>query len=188
MAIDQCHEQNNATVKESGGAIGYHIRLRTDACLDLDWCLAFLPSLEWLINILEYKWSTSPSMSLFTDASGSLGWGAYWSGHWIQLHGSPEQAKQDIVWKELFAIASAVHCDNQTVVDIWKNGTTNCPRLMYLVRMLYFFAAQHNMHIISHVVGTDICIADALSCFQVHRFHRKQLPAQIPSLHGQFSS
>jgi len=48
-------------------------------------------------------------MSLFTDASGSLGWGADWSGHWIQSHWSPQQAKKDIVWKELFAIASVVN-------------------------------------------------------------------------------
>ena len=165
----------------------HHIRLCTDAHLDLDWWLAFLPHWNGTSNILESKWSTSPSMSLFTDASGSLGWGADWSGHWIQSHWSPQQAKQDIVWKELFAIASAVntwghqwprkkilvHCDNQAVVDIWKKGTTNCPQVMALVRMLYFCAAQHNIHIIvSHVAGTDNCIADALSRFQVHRFHR----------------
>ena len=75
-------------------------------------------------------------MSLFTDVSGSQGWGAYWSGHWIQAHWSSDQVNRDIVWKELFAIASAVntwgnqwprkkvmvHCDNSAVVDIWKKG------------------------------------------------------------------
>jgi len=36
MAIDQCHEQNNATVKESGGAVG----LTTDPCALRCWMVA----------------------------------------------------------------------------------------------------------------------------------------------------
>ena len=87
----------------------HHLRLCTDAYLDLDWWLAFLPTWNGTPYILESTWSTSPSMSLFTDASGSLGWGTYWSGHWIQSHWSRDQVNGDIVWKELFAIASAVN-------------------------------------------------------------------------------
>ena len=101
-------------------------------------------------------------MSLYTDASGTLGWGAYWSGRCIQADWSPDKIGRDIAWKELFAIASAVntwghhwprkkvlvHCDNQEVVDIWKKGSTVCSQVMALVRMLYFCAAQHNIHII----------------------------------------
>ena len=65
---------------------------------------------------------------------------------------SPKQAKQDIVWKELYAIVSAVntwdhhwasckilfHCDNNTVVDIWKRGSTYCKEIMTLIPLLYF--------------------------------------------------
>ena len=36
MAIDQCHERNNATVKESGGAVG----LTTDPCALKRWMVA----------------------------------------------------------------------------------------------------------------------------------------------------
>ena len=44
---------------------------------------------------------------------------------------------------------------------------------MALVRMLYFCAAQHNIHVLlTHVAGTDNSIADALSRFQVQRFHK----------------
>ena len=116
--------------------------LTTEACLDLDWWLAFLPTWSGTSYILESNWSTSPSMALYTDASGTLGWGAYWAGHWIQAHWLPDQIGKDIAWKELFAIASAVntwghhwprkkllvHCDNQAVVDIWKKGTTDNPQ------------------------------------------------------------
>ena len=113
--------------------------------------------------------------------------GAYWSGRWLQAHWSPDQIGRDIAWKELFAIASAVntwghhwpqkkvlvHCDNHAIVDMWKKGSTDCSQVMALVRMLYFCATQHNIPIIvTHIDGTNNCIADALSRFQVQRFHR----------------
>ena len=85
------------------------LRLCTDAHLDLDWWLAFLPTWSGTSYILESSWSTSPSMSLYTDASGTLGWGAYWSGCWIQADWSPDKIGRDIAWKELFTIASAVN-------------------------------------------------------------------------------
>ena len=91
-------------------------------------------------------------MHLFTDASGSDGWGAYWSGHWLQAHWTPTQKSMDITWKELYAIVIAVHmwgpswqwqkilfhCDNQAVVDIWKEGSQGptyhgfCPFVVFL--------------------------------------------------------
>ena len=44
---------------------------------------------------------------------------------------------------------------------------------MALVRVLYFCAARHNIHVIvTHIDGTTNCIADALSCFQVQRFYK----------------
>ena len=53
----------------------HHLRLCTDACLDLDWWLAFLSTWNGTSYILETNWSASLAMSLFTDASSSLGWG-----------------------------------------------------------------------------------------------------------------
>ena len=134
--------------------------------------------------ILESKWTLSSAMQLFTDASGSKGWGAFWSNHWLQSEWSPEQSAQDIVWKELYAIVSAVntwghlwskrkilfHCDN-TVVDIWQKGSTHYKEIMALVRLLYFCATRHNIHImISHIAGINNNIADAISRFQMELF------------------
>ena len=108
-------------------------------------------------------------------------------GNWIQVWWPPDQINRDITWKELFAITSAVntwghqwpqkkilvYCDNQTVVGIWKKGTTKCPKLMTLVHMLYFCVAQYNIHVlITHVAGTDNSIADVLSHFQVCHFRQ----------------
>jgi len=51
----------------------HHLHLRTDAHLDLDWRLAFLPTWSGMSGILESNWSTSLSMSLYTDTSSILG-------------------------------------------------------------------------------------------------------------------
>lgn len=58
---------------------------------------------------------------------------------------------------------------------------------MALIRMLYFCAAIHNIHvIIAHVAGVNNAIAGALSRFQVNRFrqlapHAEMLPDTIPA-------
>ena len=163
----------------------HHIRMTNEARLDLLWWSDFLPSWSGTSMILDSRWTPSSGMELFTDASGSKGWGAFWSNHWLQSEWSPEQAKQDIVWKELFAIVSAVntwghqwarhkilfHCDNNTLVDIWRRGSTRCKEIMALIRLLYFCAARYNIHImITHIAGVDNVIADAISRFQMQRF------------------
>jgi len=89
--------------------IHHRHRLTTEAYLDLDWWLAFLPTWSGTSYTLESNWSTSPSMALYMDASGTLGWGTYWAGHWIQAHWLRDQIGKDIAWKELFAIALAVN-------------------------------------------------------------------------------
>ena len=101
----------------------------------------------------------------------------------------------DITWKELYAITVAVHtwgplwqrqkilfhCDNKAVVDIWDKGSTRAVRLMALVRLLYFYAAHHNINVcIVHVPGVCNNIADSLSRFQMDRF-RKLAPHANPT-------
>ena len=122
--------------------IHHHIRLTKEVRLDMYWWVNFLPQWSGTSCILETKWTTTISMNLYTDASGTLGWGAYWSGRWLQAHWSLNDCKKDIVWKELFAIAAAVnswghywrrkkvlfHCDSLSVIsgagvplDHWKS-------------------------------------------------------------------
>jgi len=124
-------------------------------------------------------------MYLFTDASGSEGWGTYWSGKWLQARWTPIQQSMDITWKELYAIVTVVHtwrscwecqkilfhCDNKAVVDIWKKGSTCAPLIMALARLLYFCTTHHNINIcIVHVPGIYNDIVDSLSCLQMERF------------------
>ena len=79
--------------------IHHHIRLTKEARLYMYWWFNFLPQWSGTSCILETEWTTTPSMNLYTDASGTLGWGAYWSGRWLQAHWSLNDCKKDIVWK-----------------------------------------------------------------------------------------
>ena len=84
----------------------HHIRISREARFDIIWWQDFLPTWSGSSLILDTHWTTSPDMHLYTDASGSLGWGAFWSGHWLQAPWSLNQSEKPIVWKELFAIVS----------------------------------------------------------------------------------
>ena len=87
----------------------HHIRISQEAQLDIIWWQDFLPTWSGSSPILNTHWTISPSMNLYTDASGSEGWGAFWSGQWFQSHWSPAQLVKSILWKELFAIVNAVN-------------------------------------------------------------------------------
>ena len=139
-------------------------------------------------------------MQLFTDASGTNGWGAYWSGKWLQKHWSEAQIHKDIMWKELFAIVMAVHtwgalwqrqkilihCDNQAVVKIWESGSTRAKEAMALVHLLYYCAVRYNINVyIVYIAGVNNEIADCLSHFQQDKFRRlvplaNPVPDNIP--------
>ena len=180
----------STTVKQ----IHHHIRLTADARLDMRWWLDFLPQWSGKTLILENHWTPSTSMQLFTDASGTYGWGAYWNGKWLQGKWSEAQLHMDITWKELFAIVMAVHtwgslwkrqkilfhCDNQAVVSIWKAGSTKAKETMALVRLLYYSAAKHNINVcVAHIAGAKNNIADCLSRFQQVKF-KKLAPQASP--------
>ena len=84
------------------------------------------------------------------------------------------------------------HCDNEAVCAIWHKGSTKQQEVMALVCMLYFCAAQFNIHVlITHIAGTRNDIADSLSRLQMRRFrqlapHAAILPDVIPAWPTQF--
>ncbi len=161
--------------------------LNHEATLDLNWWLTYAKSWNGKAFFLDPTWTHSPDMNLFTDASSLIGYGAFWNGQWLQQEWSPANCHHSIQWKELYAILMACevwgplwhrkrvlfHCDNQTIVHLWKSGLSRSPQLMHLVRALFYVAATHNFHVtITHIYGTDNSIADALSRFQMQRFLR----------------
>ena len=79
-----------------------------------------------------------------------------------------------IVWGQNFRNKRVLmHCDNLGAVRAWtKLGSTNhgVPALM---RRMVSVAVQHNMKLkLVRIAGVNNDIADALSRFQVRRFHQ----------------
>ena len=140
----------------------HHIHISQEFQPDIIWWQDFLPTWSGSSLILNTHWTISPSMNLYTDASGSEGRGAFWSSWWLQSHWSPAQSVKPILWKELFAIVNAVntwghqwaeqkilfHCDNEAVVEIFAKGSTHDPETMALVRLLYFCAACYDINVV----------------------------------------
>ena len=162
----------------------HHITTNCEARRDIAWWLRFLPSWNGRAIIPDPYWTKSPDLELFTDASGALGYGIYFMGHWIPNPWPPVLQDRSIQWKEIYPIALACllwdhhwsgkkllfHCDNQSVVDIWASGTSRDP----LNRHSIFFsgATNHFTVLVSHIAGTDNSIADSLSRLQITRFRQ----------------
>ncbi len=139
---------------------------------------------------------------LYTDASGTLGYGAYWAGSWFSQKWPQDLIDKPIEWKELYAIVMACetwgkhwagkrvlfHCDNKAVTDVWQSGLSCSAQLMRLVCALFFVAAIGNFHVlIRHITGVNNCIADALSRLQMQKFRQlapqaAQQPTPIPAM------
>ena len=135
--------------------------------------------------MLQPNWESSHDLQLYTDASGTLGFGAYFKGSWFFGTWSEMQLKHSIQWKEMFAIVAAAatwgpywqrkrilfHCDNLAVVQVWQAKKPKDKSLASLCRKLFFLAAQNNYTVtLKHTPGSSNELADALSRQQVSRF------------------
>ena len=119
----------------------------------------------------------------FPGASGSVGCGAIWSPHWFQVKWSesvawPELQEDSITFKELLPIVWAVavwgalwrhgsvvvYCDNEGAVAAVNSGYSKVPRIMHLLRCLFFIRARFDIELVgSHVPGVSNPLADAIS-------------------------
>ena len=131
------------------------------------------------------KWISSTTLNLFTDSSGTIGYGAYFDGRWFQGCWTNAQAKESIQWKELFPIVLAAAtwchlwakkciifmCDNLVITSAIASGTSKPPDIMSLLRQLFFCSAEHNFSTTAkHIPGKSNVIADALSRFNIQVF------------------
>ena len=154
---------------------------------DLHWWHSFLESWNGRSLLLSPKWLPNTTLQLFTDSSGSIGYGAFFKLHWFQGRWTPSNQCMSIQWKELYPIVRAAAtwgyqwstkrilflCDNEAVVSILRSGTSRSPEIMVLMRTLHFCAAKYQfMHSAKHIPGITNPIADALSRFNMQEFRR----------------
>ena len=62
----------------------HHIHLNVEAREDIIWWNRFLPSWNGVSVFLDPNWKDAEAINLFTDASGTLGYGAYFNGAWFR--------------------------------------------------------------------------------------------------------
>ena len=92
-------------LKQAGAAEA--IQLSEEALADLRWWQQYLGDWNGKSFFQEPFFTPAADIQLFTDASGTIGFGAYFNGNWLNGRWTPEQAKWTIAWKELYAIAIA---------------------------------------------------------------------------------
>lgn len=182
----------------------FKIRLSAGAKLDLRTWLEFLIHFNGVSAFLDREWELSPALDLYTDAAGSIGFGAYFQGHWVQGRwpNSFLCNPQSIAFLELFPIVVALKCwapqlanrkvlfhtDNAAVVHIINKQSSQCPQMMHLIRTLVLACLKFNIRFkATHVPGVFNVIADSLSRFQETRFraaapHADAVMTPLPDL------
>ena len=169
----------------------HHIKLTTGFYKDIQMWAVFIEQWNGVGLFLSSLWDTSDTLSLFTDASGSVGYGGFLQHRWFQGKWLPHQQLGQpgisILWQELFAINIACHlwgsqwtskrikfyCDNQGVVEVINSRKSKIPRVMDLVRDLTLCTLKYNFYFRAvHVPGKNNNIADSLSRFQMERFRQ----------------
>jgi hypothetical protein len=124
-------------------------------------------------------------MHLYTDASGTLGYGAVLGNAWFWGTWDASWRNQNIallefypivlfiqVWGHLFANKCLVfHTDNLALVSVINSQNSKEPRVMHLVRELVLSSLNQNIWFCAqHIAGICNILADSLSRLQVERF------------------
>ena len=169
----------------------WHIRLNSGFHKDIQMWQSFLAHWNGVSIFLDSDISSPPDLQLFTDASGSIGYGGYLNGQWFQGHWLPKHTLSkkrgiSIEWQKLFPIYLActlwgrswsgqrirMWCDNQSVVAIINSKHSKSPRVMDLLRAITLQTLSYNFTFnATHIPGLQNSIADSLSRFQMDRFH-----------------
>ena len=165
----------------------HRVRINNESKEDLRMWSKFLSSCNGATIIPDQVWSCNGDLQLFTDASGSIGFAGYFQGQWFQGRwpDSILVLSPSIAWMEFFPIMVAVsvwgrelagkrvmfRTDNQSVVAILNKQSSQCKRIMRLVRHFVLTCLKWNVTFrATHIPGIINEIADSLSRFQDSRF------------------
>ena len=174
------------------------ITLDRDFYLDLSWWKVFLPRWNGTCRFIKPFWSHSSSINLFTDASATLGCGAFFDGAWFTLRWPQWLLSANfsiefleylpilfacLVWKESFHTRQIFfQCDNLGAVQAWLKLGSSSRAVLHILREITSISAASNFLIrLVHLPGIDNGIADALSRNDMTRF-RSLAPLAHPTL------
>lgn len=184
----------------------HRVSIGNAAKADLAMWVKFLEGWDGVSLFLDLEETPASDMELFTDASGTIGYGAFYKGQWFSSSWPANMTKGleqkiSISYQELYPIVVAAllwgkhwarrkivfNCDNQGTVFILNKGCSKSPDIMKLMRRLTIIAATHSFsYHATYLPGAKNDLADALSRLQIDRFHRlaphaEPEPCQLPS-------
>ncbi|XP_062614297.1 uncharacterized protein LOC134276023 [Saccostrea cucullata] len=177
-----------------------HIHLTRETKADMETWLSCISCFNGKSVFLPQKWLSTDHLTLYTDASGSLGFAAILGNEWFASHWDFLQNDCQIAVKELFPIVLAIEIwgnkiknkrilflsDNMAVVQIINKQTSKDKTIMRLVRRLVLATLENNIHFrAKHIPGKHNITADRLSRFQFQAAfqsapHLTHQPTQIP--------
>ena len=115
---------------------------------------------------LDPTWTPASELQLYTDASGTLGFGGYWNGAWFSQPWPPHLAAKPIKWKELYAMWSLglSLVSEMNFVSLWQPCHCSClgVRVVSLFRpyipraeLSSLWLQVITLILIRHVLGTN---------------------------------
>lgn len=179
----------------------HRIRLTRAVKLDMQTWLTFLEEFNGSSFFLNEEWSDSHMLQLYTDAAGSLGFGALFGPYWFYGEWPKAWQSYNIAVLEFYPIVLAVlvwghmmanqkiifFTDNEALVHVINKKSCRDKVLMSFVRRLVLACLHYNILFrAKHVPGVKNILADALSRLQIRRFqdlapaHVHSLPTVIP--------
>ena len=150
---------------------------------------------------LEDVWDSSDILELYTDAAGSLGFGAVFGRKWCYGKWPDNWLHQNIAMLEFYPIVLSLYLwghqmqnrcilfltDNEALVYVINKQSCKDKNLMFFVRKLVLVCLQNNILFkAKHVRGVYNTLADSLSRLQVDTFkrlapvHMEREPTDIP--------
>ncbi|XP_068680404.1 uncharacterized protein [Montipora foliosa] len=180
----------------------YHvIRMTREVKADLAVWQSLLTSFNGKSFFLEDTWYSSEKLNLFTDASGSLGFGAVFGSKWCYGPWPASWINRNIALLEFYPIVLSLslwgsemqnRCilffmDNKALVHVINKQSCKDKELMFFVRKLVLVCLQNNIVFkAKHIRGLYNTLADSLSRLQIQKFHllaplhMDQTPTDIP--------
>lgn len=162
----------------------HYIKLTKEARADLNAWKLFIESFNGCSMFLPDDWVSSDHLSLYSDASGSIGFASVFGTLYFAEKWPASMIQFDITVKELFPITLSLEmwghlmqnskvlflCDNESVTYIINKQSSRDKVLMRLVRRLVVAALKYNILIRArHIAGKSNLLADHLSRFQFQK-------------------